>query len=229
MPFVSIFPNVYTLGLGPVNLFLIQDEGGLTLIDTGYENSETTIVAALQQLGHPPTDVKNIIVTHCHPDHAGSLAAMKQLTQAPAWMHPADAEIVGGGTSPARPQVSPGLLNRFLYQIFIKNSSGRVPAATVEKALQDDQVLPFAGGLRAIHAPGHSTGQMALLYPQGGGLLFVADACGHIAGLDYSLVYNDVDEGRRSLRKLAQLNFTAVCFSHGKLLKDAAKFKAKWA
>lgn len=73
----SIFPGVYMLTLGPVNLYFIEDDHRLALIDTGYENSEDKILAATKELGRQPEDIKHIIVTHCHPDHAGSLAALK--------------------------------------------------------------------------------------------------------------------------------------------------------
>ena len=227
--FRLIFPKVYALGLGPINLFLIEAEGGLTLIDTGYQNSETRILAALQQLGRQPADLKHIIITHCHPDHAGSLAALQRLTHAPAWMHPADAPVVRGEKTVPPPVVAPGWKNALLFRLFIQNVAPQVPAAVIEHELQDGQTLPFADGLRAIHTPGHSAGHLALLFPHAGGLLFVGDACSHMAGLDYSIVYDDLEEARRSLAKLARLDFRAVCFSHGGLLTDARRFKAKWA
>ena len=73
MPAKLIFPGVYALGLGPVNAFLIDDGTALTLIDTGYGKDDVKILAAVQELGRSPGDIKNIVVTHCHPDHAGGL------------------------------------------------------------------------------------------------------------------------------------------------------------
>jgi glyoxylase-like metal-dependent hydrolase (beta-lactamase superfamily II) len=44
------------------------------------------------------------------------------------------------------------------------------------------------------------------------------------------VVYDDHAQGRESLRKLAQLDFAAVCFGHGKVLKGkhAQKFNHNW-
>lgn len=223
-----IFPHVYALALGPVNVFFIEDGADLVLIDTGYKNSETTILQAAQELGRKPTNIRHIVLTHCHPDHAGSLAALLPLTQAQTWMHRLDADVVRGRTPMVRSMPSPGLLNRLLWRIFIKNVPGSVPQAEITHEIKDGDVLP--GGLKAIHAPGHSAGHTVFLLPRDGGLLFAADACSNMPFLAYSIVYDDLREGKHSLAKLALLDFEAVCFGHGGVLSGAAakKFNKKW-
>lgn len=105
-----------------------------------------------------------------------------------------------------------------------------VEGARIEHHVEDGQDLPFARGLRAIHAPGHCAGQIALLWGQHGGVLF-ADTCSNMMGLGWSLGYEDFDQGKRSLRKLSALDFDVACFGHGKaILSNAARrFKEKWA
>jgi glyoxylase-like metal-dependent hydrolase (beta-lactamase superfamily II) len=231
MPFKQIFPNVYEMNSGPVNLWLVEDPQGLTLIDTNYLGKETEILAAVEQLGKKPADIHHILLTHCHPDHVGSLAALKQITSAQAWMHAADAQVLRGQGRNEKPVVSPGLINTLLFNIFIKNTSGEVVQTTIEHEVADGDVLPVGGGIGVVHIPGHSAGHTAYLYPGSGGVLFVGDACANMFGLDYSIVYDDIAAGRQSLGKLAKLDVQAICFSHGKLLKgkDVAKFKKKWA
>ena len=91
--------------------------------------------------------------------------------------------------------------------------------------------MPFAGGLTAIHVPGHCAGQLAYLWPQHGNVLFAADSCSNMMGLGWSLGYEDFDEGKRSLKELAALDFRVACLGHGNaILQGAAgKFKEKWA
>jgi hypothetical protein len=50
-------------------------------------------------------------------------------------------------------------------------------------------------------------------------------------GLGWSLGYEDLEEGKRSLRKLSDLDFQVACFGHGKpILKDASlRFRKIWA
>lgn len=231
MPFTPIFPSVYALALGPVNIFLVEEGGKLTLIDTGYKDSEQQILDAVRALGKQPSDITNIVVTHCHPDHAGSLAALQQQLQVPVWMHHADAEVVRGNTPMVRSTPAPGLLNRLLYNIFIKSVPAYVPFTSVDHEVKDGDQLPVAGGLRALHTPGHSAGHLSFLLPAGGGLIFAADACSNMMGLGYSIVYDDLAEGRRSLAKLATYDVQAFCFGHGSVLKDdgVKRFRKKWA
>lgn len=66
--------------LGQVNSHLLETADGLVLIDTGYPGNGETIVAAIHSLGHDPQKLRHIVVTHCHEDHAGSLAELKRLT-----------------------------------------------------------------------------------------------------------------------------------------------------
>lgn len=231
MPFQQIFPGVYEFANGVVNNWLIEDSDGWTLVDTGYPDKHQAILDALAAFGKKPGDIKRIVLTHTHPDHAGGLAAIKQVTGAPAWMHRLDADVVRGKKEMFRSTPSPGVLPWLMYNLMIKNVPGQVPQAEIENEIADDQTLPIGGGLRVIHTPGHSAGHCSFLLERDGGLLIAADACANVMGLAPSIVYDDHAEGRRSLRKLAQLNFDAVCFGHGKALRgaDAKKFNAKWS
>ena len=227
----EIFPRVFEHSLGMVNVWFIVDPDGVTLIDTGYAQNEQKIAAGLAAIGKTPADVKNILLTHCHPDHAGSLAVLKQMIHAPAYMHPTDAAVVRGQVPMQKGAVAPGLMNQILYTLFIKSSKTQVPPAEVEHEVHDGDVLPISGGIRVIHTPGHSAGHVSFLLERDGGLLFSADTGSNMGGLGYSVVYDDFEEGRRSLRKLAQSKFKAVSFGHGSALTGAAaeKFNTKWA
>jgi len=225
----QIVSGLYAIPLGPVNAFLI-DADGLTLIDTGYAKSAEKILAAVQAIGRQPTDIRHILVTHCHPDHAGGLAALKQITGAPASMHPADAAVVRTGKVPPHLKPAPGLLNNILFRIFIGFGSAEYDAAEIEHEVHDGDELAITGGIRAIHVPGHCAGHLAFLWPEHGGVLFAADAASNMLGLGYSLGYENLEEGKRSLAKIAALDFDIACFAHGKTIVQGAstKFKQKW-
>lgn len=62
----------------PVNMYLVEGEP-LTLIDTGpiMEEVSETIPATLAELGHPPSSIERIIITHHHPDHMGLASRFK--------------------------------------------------------------------------------------------------------------------------------------------------------
>ena len=226
----QLVPGLYTIPLGPVNAFLI-DSDGLTLIDTGYAKNAEQILEAVQSIGRQPGDIKHILVTHCHPDHAGSLARLKQVAGAPAYMHPADAAIVRTGKVPPHLKPAPGLINNILFRVLIGFGPAEYGAAEIEHEVRDGDELAIAGGIRAIHVPGHCAGQLAFLWPEHGGVLFAADAASNMLGFGYSVGYEDVEEGRRSLAKIAALDFEIACFAHGKPILQGAssRFRQKWA
>lgn len=225
----QIAPDVYAVSLGVVNAFLI-DRDGLTLVDTGTPGSEGKILAAVAELGKQPSDIRHILVTHCHVDHSGSLAALKQATGAPAYMHPLDATMIREGKAARAMHPAPGLLPALMVRLFIRSAPTMVAPAAVDHEVHDGDELPIAGGIRAIHTPGHCAGQLAFLWPHHGGLLFAADNASHMLGLGLSIVYENLDEGKRSLGKLAALEFEAACFGHGRAISAgaSARFRRKW-
>ena len=230
MSATQIVQGLYVIPVGPVNTFLLQSSDGCTLIDSGLPGSTDKILQAIGELGKQPKDIRHIVLTHAHTDHIGSFAVLKMATAADAYMHPIDAAIATSGRGFRPMKAAPGLLTGIMFRLFVRPVPS-VDAASIEHLVGDGQQLPIAGGLTAIHVPGHCAGQLAFLWPQHGGVLFAADTCSNMMGLGWSLGYEDFDEGKRSLKKLAALDFHVACFGHGKaILQNAAdKFKEKWA
>jgi glyoxylase-like metal-dependent hydrolase (beta-lactamase superfamily II) len=224
-----IVPGLYVIPLGPVNTFLLDDDG-LTLIDTGVPGSGQKIVQAIRELGRQPDEIRRILITHCHPDHAGGLAEVQALTSAPTYAHPLDAPDIQAGqvSRPVRP--APKLITRILYELLIRRSSPRYPPARVDHELNGGDELPIAGGLQVIHAPGHAAGQVVFFWPKHGGVLFAADTCGNLPRFGYSVVYEDFALGQQTLAKLAAYEFEIACFGHGSAIlnKAAQRFREKW-
>ena len=221
--------HLYQISLGPVNAFVVEDQG-LTLVDTGLPGSADKILAAIRKGGKNPDDIQRIILTHWHPDHAGSAAELKRRTKARLYAHALDAPLLEQGDGSSRPQhLTPGLLNWLVFQLFIKRTSSLIPAVQVDERLADNDVLPIAGGLRVIHTPGHSAGHIALLLEQEG-VLIAGDLCANLPSLGYSTVYENRALGRQSILKAAAFPFDKAVFGHGNLLQPAAsqKMQAKF-
>jgi glyoxylase-like metal-dependent hydrolase (beta-lactamase superfamily II) len=95
------------------------------------------------------------------------------------YCHPADEAIVRAGGGFRSLSVSPGVVSWLVWRLFMRPILRRYPRVEptpVDHHLSDGQVLPIAGGLRVVHAPGHCTGQVALLWASHGGVLLAADA-----------------------------------------------------
>ena len=64
------------------NVYLVINGKELIVIDTGTSGNAKKIVAYIQKIGHQPSEVSTIILTHYHMDHAGSAKELKDLTNA---------------------------------------------------------------------------------------------------------------------------------------------------
>ncbi|UFH55699.1 MBL fold metallo-hydrolase [Spirosoma sp. KNUC1025] len=226
----SITPSLYQISLGAVNVFVIKDNG-LTLIDTGYKGSMNKIFSALEQGSENPNAIRQVILTHAHPDHAGSAADIKRELGVPILAHHLEASLLEEGLSGRAPiHLSPGVINWIIYQLFIKRGNSAIDPVLIDKRLNHGDVIPVAGGLQVLHTPGHSTGHIALLL-QNEGVLLAGDTCANIAGLGLSTVYEDLALGVKSLLALSELSFDQAVFGHGGTLKQQAnhKFKATFS
>jgi glyoxylase-like metal-dependent hydrolase (beta-lactamase superfamily II) len=211
----QIVEGVYVIPLGIVNAFLI-DADGLTLIDTGIPGSAGKILAAVEELGRRPDEIHQVLITHLHRDHTGSLAAIKRATGAPVYMHAVDAALIRQGIAGRPTHQAPGLFAAVLTRVVgPRGETPRMEMIAVEHEVQDNEVLPAAGGVRALHTPGHTAGHLMYLWPQRGGVLFVGEALTNVFGLDQPPIYEDLATAQTSLKKIAGLDYDTICFSHG--------------
>ena len=177
-PAVQLAPGVWRIPLigDFVNGFMLRDDDGqVTLIDMGIAQSGKKVIAALRSVGSDPSDVTRLMLTHCHPDHAGGAAYVAKETGRPVDVHADDAQYVRSGTQPPRDQTI-----RF-GKLFSRFPDPKLAPVTVGEELGDGQVVPFAGGIRVIHTPGHSPGHASYLH-EGSGTLITGDAIFNVLG-----------------------------------------------
>ena len=228
MAVTRVIKGVHVVPMGMANAYLIEGEDGLTLIDAGYPDKEAAVFGAIRGLGRSPDQLKHLIFTHGHPDHIGSAAAIVQQTGARTYMHPLDIPMAEGG-GPFRPlRAAPGLLRRVLCKL-LYHPDERLEPVAINQALTAGEILPIAGGIEVIHAPGHCAGQVALLW-RTGRMLFTGDVCMNIMGLGDPVGFESLNEGRASQRKLASLSFDAAGFGHGAPIAHGAstRFRNKY-
>ncbi|MGX5803421.1 MBL fold metallo-hydrolase [Bradyrhizobium sp. Arg314] len=220
MSMKRVIDGVHLVAMGNANAYLIEGQDGLTLVDAGFPNKEAVVFAAIRELGRAPDQLKHLILTHGHPDHIGSAAAIVRETGARTYLHPLDIPIAETG-GPFRPMTpAPGLLRRMLCPVLYDHNERLSPVA-IDAPLADGETLPIAGGIDVIHVPGHCAGQVALLW-RPGNMLFAADVFMNIMGIGDPLGFESLDDGRASQSKLAALSFDAVGFGHGKTItRDA--------
>ena len=201
---------------GMVNIYVLKTEEGLAVLDTGFPGRAPKILNAVRGIGAAASDIKHIVLTHCHPDHMGSAAALKRETGATVWAHRLDKPMMEAGTTMREPMCpSPGLRNKILAKL-LAGRVAKVEPVTVDRLIEDGDQPSFAPGITAIHVPGHCQGQLAFLWHRHGGVLFPADACVNRRGLQLAVGTEDPRLALASLDRLATFDFDKVCVMHGK-------------
>jgi glyoxylase-like metal-dependent hydrolase (beta-lactamase superfamily II) len=208
---VEIAPNVFEIRLRRVRAHLIADDT-LTLIDAGLTSSVRAIDRAITALGHSPTEVRRVVCTHGHFDHAGGAAEFAGRDGVEVLIHAADLANL--------PLTVPDAVRRPGRRLFV----ALTPLPARATALRDGDVLPVLGGLQVVHVPGHTPGSICLYAPRNK-LLFVGDALqarlGRV-GFASRLYSDDWAAARASVKRLAELDVETLVFSHYPPRRDDA-------
>jgi len=138
------------------------------LIDTGLVGEMRRVEEILRELGLGWPDIKALLLTHGHLDHTGNLARLKDLTGAPVLAHPLEQRHIDGqypyrGAARLCGQMEAAGRYTFHYR-----------AVSIDQPLIPDAELPWWGGLRVIHLPGHTEGHCGF-YSERFNLLFSGD------------------------------------------------------
>ena len=223
-----IIDGAYLLALGSANAVLLDGGTELALVDAGFPDKAGVVLDAIRQLGRAPSDLRHLIFTHGHPDHIGSAAAIVRATGATTFMHALDAPLAESGGPFRSMSPAPGLLPRTAYR-FVWHPDERMEPFRVDHRIAEGETLPIAGGLHVVATPGHCAGQVAFLW-RGERLLIAGDVGMNILGLTDPIGFEDIEEGRRSQRKVAALRCDAAVFGHGRAIPSgaSARLGKKW-
>jgi glyoxylase-like metal-dependent hydrolase (beta-lactamase superfamily II) len=194
---------------------LRDDDGQVTLIDMGVAASGKKVIAALRSVGSHPSEVTRLMLTHCHPDHAGGAAYVAKETGRPVDVHADDAEYVRSGT---QPDVDP---TSRIGKLFRRLPEPRLEGVPVGEELTDGQVVPFAGGIRVVHTPGHSPGHASYLHEESGTLI-TGDAIFNVLGRRWPLkmLCTNFAMTKQTAHRLGELDYATAAFTHGPEIRD---------
>ncbi|HET9299897.1 MAG TPA: subclass B3 metallo-beta-lactamase [Candidatus Polarisedimenticolaceae bacterium] len=142
--------NLYYVGSSDVTAFLLTGPEGHVLIDGGYPETAPLIVKSISELGFKITDVKVLLNSHAHFDHAGGLKELQDASGAQLWVSEGDAEAIpsGGAHDPSATFVS------------------QYPAPRIDHRFQDGAVVRLGPlELTAHVTAGHTRGCTSWSFP----------------------------------------------------------------
>ncbi len=142
-PPLRIVGNLYYVGDNDLASYLVVTPQGNILINTGYEYSVPEIRSRIATLGLHFSDIKILLVTHAHSDHAAGEAEVKKLTGAKMLAMQEEVELLetGGKTD------------------YLFGNSGWFPPVKVDRALKDGEKIELGGtAITAYLHPGHTKG-----------------------------------------------------------------------
>ena len=211
--------NLYYVGANDVAAFLITGPEGHVLIDGGYPGTPPLIMASVAKLGFDIRDVKVLLNSEPHFDHAGGLAALQQASGAKLWASEASARAIeAGGIDRDVPM--PWRLMMWVSQY---------PAARVGGRLKDGDTVRVGPIALVAHVTGgHSRGctSWSFVVRDGDRDLNVVSACSLVL-LGPARYAGDSADFERTYRRLRSLPADIWVTSHARLWGRYRKFVAR--
>ncbi len=198
------------------NVYLIEDEGGVTMFDAGAR----TMTRALARAGAKLGGIRRIVLGHGHTDHRGAAPGL----DAPVYCHPAEVQDAeGSGGFRYWPEGLSGLPfpHRQVQRLMHRYAWDGGPVEIAGTVAEGDEIAGFT----VVEIPGHAPGQIALW--RDSDRLALSSDCFYtldIWGRDSEAhlpfpVYNyDTEQARASMLKLAALEPAAAWPGHAKAL-----------
>lgn len=218
---MRLAPSLHRVGSDLVNSYLVEDAGGVTVIDAGLPGHWKELQAELATMGRSLDDVRGVVLTHGDTDHLGFAERLRKEKGVPIYVHELDAARARGEdkSNGSWGKVKPGPLLRFLWYSG-RRGGLRVPPVTEVMTFTGDDVLDLPGSPVIIHLPGHTPGSVAIHVPAVDAL-FVGDALttGHVLtgkkGPQPAPFTLEPDLALESLGKLESVQATWLLPGHG--------------
>lgn len=143
VPPFALADNSWYIGTEALSAVLVKTPQGAVLIDGGLPQAANMLLQRMHELGVQPSDLRLILHSHAHFDHAGPLAELKRAT---------GARVVGNAESAV-------LLARGGSDDIHFGEGHVFPPVNLDRIVMDGEVVELGGvGFTAHFTPGHTPG-----------------------------------------------------------------------
>jgi glyoxylase-like metal-dependent hydrolase (beta-lactamase superfamily II) len=173
---MQLAPSLHRVGSDMVNSYLVEDAGGVTVIDAGLPGNYRDLRVELAAMGRSIEEVRGVILTHADTDHIGYAERLRREHGIAIRVHELDAARARGeekSNGKAGPMKIGPLLSFLWYGA--RHGGMRIPPVTEVVTFRDGETLDLPGEPRVIHIPGHTAGSVAF-HVAAVDALFVGDA-----------------------------------------------------
>ena len=209
-------------------------EGGIVLVDAGCGGHPSAIEAlrkALADAGHTTADVRDLVITHFHSDHIGTVARLALESGCTVWAHPAAEHFMGVWRSPGRYRAE---RERFAHRLGVppelvadvanvrEEADGIDGDFEVHRTLVAGLAVPTAlGDWEVIETPGHAPSQVCLFLGERR-LLVVGDLVGPVLAPFFDLGFSADPVGQHliALRAAQARRAALILPGHGRPIAE---------
>lgn len=179
------------------NVYLIATDE-LVMIDSGFGANPQAVIQNITQAGFDPTNLKTIILTHCHVDHIRGAAWFRERFGAQILMHELDAAVVERGDN--------RLTAAFCFEVHFD------PLPVDVKLTGKEGILSLGSEeMHWVHTPGHSAGSISIYVDSGGNRILFGQDIGAPLLSEFDC---DPAAWFTSMKKLLALGADVLCDGH---------------
>lgn len=168
----EVAPDVYCLGprgRTQTDVYFIRSGSSWALIDTGWAHDGPSIKRAAEAVFGAGARPASILLTHCHPDHAGSALQLARAWECAVYVHPQELPIATGDFTAMTDGAGP--LDVWVILPLMRAVGQRRREAMLSKSslrdvvrpLEPDPGIPGLPGWSWIPTPGHTPGHVSFL------------------------------------------------------------------
>lgn len=200
----------------------VEKEDNLTLIDPGFLSQLPMLEKYLQDIGYEIKNVKQIILTHVHVDHAQAANEVKRKSGARIYSHWIEARYLAHNPPYMGPPSTQETIKKLeKLGVSVESLSKEYGTLEVEPISVDEQVSDgdMIGSLKVIHTPGHTPGHISLYYEKDKLLLGADSIYKKVFGaegmyISAPQVSMDPTTAIVSVQRLSRVNFDKLLMAH---------------